>query len=59
MTISNIYPLNILVLYDTNSLFTSTVKEYIESFSLFSKNRVSYAVGTLKAQVKTPLFFLM
>ena len=57
MTISNIYPLNILVLYDTNSLFTSTVKEYIESFSLFSKNRVSYAVGTLKAQVKTPLFF--
>jgi hypothetical protein len=39
-------PLNILVLYDKNSLYTNTVREYLESFSLFSKNHIYYTHAT-------------
>jgi hypothetical protein len=35
--------LNILILYDRNSLYTNTVRDYLESFSLFSRNRIFYA----------------
>lgn len=34
--------LNILVLYDKCSTFTTTVREYLESFSRFSRHRVHY-----------------
>jgi hypothetical protein len=35
--------LSILILCDMNSLYTSTVREYIESFSLYSSHRIFYA----------------
>lgn len=34
--------LNILVLYDKCSTFTTTVREYLESFSRFSRHRIHY-----------------
>ncbi|MBC5793616.1 hypothetical protein H5968_00190 [Sphaerospermopsis sp. LEGE 00249] len=47
--------LNILVLYDKNSIFTNTVKEYLESFSLFSFHHIYYAHGTHTATLKWDL----
>jgi hypothetical protein len=38
--------LNILILCDMNSLYTSTVREYVESFSLFSIHHIFYAHAT-------------
>ncbi|MBI3741899.1 MAG: hypothetical protein HY257_09115 [Chloroflexi bacterium] len=39
-------PLNVLVLYDHISTYTTTVKEYLESFLLYSKHRIFYAAAT-------------
>ncbi len=41
--------LNLLVLYDEHSTFTSTVQEYLLSFSKYSKHNVFYASGTKSA----------
>ncbi len=38
--------LNILILCDMNSLYTSTVREYVESFSLFSIHHIFYVHAT-------------
>ena len=38
--------LNILILCDMNSLYTNTVRDYLESFSLFSCNHIFYAHAT-------------
>lgn len=42
--------LNILFLYDQYSVLTNTVKEYIESFSLFSVHNIFYAHATNNAK---------
>jgi hypothetical protein len=38
--------IHVLVLYDHASVFTNTVREYLESFALYSRYRVSYAAAT-------------
>lgn len=38
--------LNVLVLYDANSLHVSTIKEHASSFSKYSRSRVFYASAT-------------
>jgi hypothetical protein len=47
--------LNILVLYDKNSTFTNTVREYLESFSLVSVHHIYYAHATHTAKLKWDL----
>src|SRR5205807_533482 len=42
-------PLNVLVLYDAGSLHVKTIEHHLRSFSLYSRNRVSYASATGQA----------
>ena len=40
------YDINVLILYDHNSIYTNTVKEYLESFRRYSKLRIYYSPAT-------------
>lgn len=40
------YDVNVLILYDHNSIFTNTVKEYLESFRCYSRLRIYYSPAT-------------
>jgi hypothetical protein len=47
--------LKILILYDKHSTFTNTVREYLESFSIFSQHYIFYAHATNDAKCKLDL----
>ena len=47
--------LNILVLYDPCSTFTKTVREHLESFKIYSRHNICYAVGARGAECKYDL----
>lgn len=39
-------PLNVLILYDSGSTYTSTVLEYLQSFKQYSRHTIFFAVGS-------------
>lgn len=48
-------PLNIAVLYDTGSIHVNTIKEYLDSFSIYSKHTIYYIPATQDLVCKTDL----
>ena len=50
-------PLRVLVFYAADQAFTGTVRDYLESFDLYSSNRVYYAPGTHDARLLYDLEF--
>ena len=55
MTYNSVVRLNVLILYDKNSTFTNTVREYLSSFSIYSQHHIFYAHATHNAQLKIDL----
>ncbi len=49
--------LNILVLYDDQTIYINTIREYLESFNLFSRSNIYYAFATLNAKCEMDLSF--
>lgn len=46
-------PYNILILYDKHSTYTNTLREYLQSFGLYSKNNIFYLSATNMAECDT------
>lgn len=50
------YDINVLILFDANSLHVKTIKEHLESFRLYSRLRIYYDSATVNAECKYNFF---